>query len=316
MMGVTAMVLLGMGRLDEALRLAQQAMLLGKQPGGRELPDVSLPAFSQAEVLREWNQLDAAHALIEEAILLGEQVESYAVARKYPPWLLLPAAYYLSRRELEAACSALRKVEDVGRSMPPALYRYLHSLFTTTDQVRLWLACGELDRAMGWAEQLEIEERHSTPFAHEREEVARARILLAKDQPVLALQRLEPVLQRATAGQRWRHVIEIRFLQALAHQMHQEETQALQTLSETVRLAEPEGYIRSFVDEGRSDGISALSATKAQQGARTNSLSGHAAGCISAGDEDQCTDRRANTGTGAIEQARARGPAVVGARCL
>jgi len=32
--------------------------------------------------------------------------------------------------------------------------------------------------------------------------------------------------------------------------MCQEEMQALSALSEAVRLAEPEGYIRSFVDEG------------------------------------------------------------------
>ena len=37
-------------------------------------------------------------------------------------------------------------------------------------------------------------EQHLTPFARERQEVARARILLAKDQPAPALQRLEPVL--------------------------------------------------------------------------------------------------------------------------
>jgi LuxR family maltose regulon positive regulatory protein len=45
-------------------------------------------------------------------------------------------------------------------------------------------------------------------------------------------------------------VIEIQLLQALAHQMHGEETQTLDILSEAIRLAEPEGYIRTFVDEG------------------------------------------------------------------
>ena len=37
--------------------------------------------------------------------------------------------------------------------------------------------------------------------------VARVRILLAKSQPDIALQRLEPVLERAMAGKRWGHVI-------------------------------------------------------------------------------------------------------------
>ena len=81
--------------------------------------------------------------------------------------------------------------------------------------------------------------------------MARARILLATTQPALALQRLEPVLERATTGQRWGHVIEIRLLQALGSpDVHGEEAQALDILSEAIHLAEPEGYIRSFVDEG------------------------------------------------------------------
>src|SRR5260370_38114627 len=52
------------------------------------------------------------------------------------------------------------------------------------------------------------------------------------------------------AGQRWGPVIEVRLLQALAYQMLEEGVLALSFLSEAVRLAEPEGYICSFVDEG------------------------------------------------------------------
>jgi LuxR family maltose regulon positive regulatory protein len=66
----------------------------------------------------------------------------------------------------------------------------------------------------------------------------------------MALKLLEPVLVRATAGLRRGHIIEIRLLQARAYQIRQEETQALDALSEAFRLSEPEGYIHSFVDEG------------------------------------------------------------------
>jgi LuxR family maltose regulon positive regulatory protein len=206
----------------------------------------------QAKVLCEWNQLEAARPLAEEAIQLCEQIES-------PLSLIFSAMGYvvllhvcLSRGELDEARSALQEFEHLGMSINQHYYRYLRSHFTTVDQVRLWLASGELDQAIGWLEQLDRGARHGTPFACEREEVACARVLLAQRQPALALQRLEVVLQRAAAGQRWGHVIEIRLLQALAYQILQEEAQALDSLSEAVRLAEPEGSIRSFVDEGAS----------------------------------------------------------------
>src|SRR5207248_8803094 len=50
--------------------------------------------------------------------------------------------------------------------------------------------------------------------------------------------------------ERLSHVIEMKVLQALAYQMRQQEQEALITLSQALRLAEPEGYIRCFVDEG------------------------------------------------------------------
>jgi LuxR family maltose regulon positive regulatory protein len=46
------------------------------------------------------------------------------------------------------------------------------------------------------------------------------------------------------------HVIEMKILQALAYQMRRQEQEALNALAQALRLAEPEGYIRSFVDEG------------------------------------------------------------------
>jgi len=238
------------GRLHEAQRLMQQTIELGREPGGLVVPEVGWPMLFQAELLREWNKLDAARMLIEEAIPLCRQskIVSSLIYIFLGYSVLLRIS--LSRGELEVAYSALEEFERLGRSVSRPFYLFMRSFYTTVDQVRLWLACGELEQATRWATKLEVAERPGPPFELEREDVACVRILLAKKQPNLALQRLEPVLQRAAAGKRWGHVIEIRLLQALAHQMCQREMQALDALSEAVRPAEPEGFIRSFVDEG------------------------------------------------------------------
>ena len=47
-------------------------------------------------------------------------------------------------------------------------------------------------------------------------------------------------------------VIEILTLQALAYQMQGSTPAALETLSRTLALAEPQGYVRMFLDEGPS----------------------------------------------------------------
>lgn len=249
LMSLTAMHTIGTGHLHQTLLLTQQAILLGSKPGAFVLPAVGWPMLWQAEVLREWNQLEAARSLVEEAMQLCEQLESPLTPIILHSGYVVLLRVCLSCGALDEAHSALQELERFGCSMNQPHHLYYHSLFTTIDQVRLLLARGKLDRAKHWLEELDLGERYATPFAHEREEVACGRVLLAQKQPALALQRLEPVLQRATAGQRWGHVIEIRILQALAHEMYHQKTQALTTLGKAVRLAEPEGYIRIFVDE-------------------------------------------------------------------
>jgi len=249
-MSTTACYMRDAGQLHEAQQLAQQAIQLGRQPGDLLLPEVGWPTLAQAEILREWNQLDAALSLAKEALERCKHAESFASLIHLLCGYATLTRIHLSRGELNAARSALQQFEHIGMNMSEEMFTHLHALLTTTDRVRLWLACGELDCAMDWTKKLDGGMRYVTPFAREREEVAQARIFLAQSQPTLALQRLEPVLQRATSGQRWGHVVEMRLLQALAYQMCHEEMQALSLLSEAVRLTEPESSIRSFVDEG------------------------------------------------------------------
>ncbi len=252
MISATAIHLIGAGRLHEAERLTQQALLPEIPSGNPQLPLTGWVIFCQAEILRERNELASAYSLATEAVSLCERAASLT-SPLYLYWgYAVLIRVCLSCRDMDTARTFLQQAEQIGQSMNQQVYLHLHSCFTTVDQVRLWLACGELEQATCWAQKRDVTQKHLTPFARERQEVARARILLATDQPMAALQRLEPVLQRATTGQRWGHVIEIRLLQALAHQMLYEEPQALAALWEAVRLGKPEGYLRCFVEEGEA----------------------------------------------------------------
>ncbi len=252
MIAATALCLIGAGHLQEAEQLTRRASHLQASSGSPRLPEAGWVMFCQAEILRERNQLAVARSLATEAISLCEQSISLVSLSFLHRGYAILIRVYLSCGELDAACSALQQTEQLSGYLNGHVYQFNHSLFTTIDQVRLWLARGELDRAILWVEEQDAGAPHLTSFAGERLEVARARILLAQDQPTAALQHLEPALQRATAGQRWGHVIEICLLQALAHQKLDEVSQALAALSEAVRLGEPEGYRRSFVEEGEA----------------------------------------------------------------
>jgi LuxR family transcriptional regulator, maltose regulon positive regulatory protein len=75
-------------------------------------------------------------------------------------------------------------------------------------------------------------------------------VLLARNEPDEASGLLERLLVAAEAGGRTGSVIEILALQALAGQAQGASDAASRTLMRTLSLAEPEGYVRTFVDEG------------------------------------------------------------------
>lgn len=61
---------------------------------------------------------------------------------------------------------------------------------------------------------------------------------------------LDRLQQSALAGGRTGRVMEVQLLQARLHALRQETTAALNRLEAALSLAEPEGYVRLFVDEG------------------------------------------------------------------
>jgi LuxR family maltose regulon positive regulatory protein len=79
----------------------------------------------------------------------------------------------------------------------------------------------------------------------------RARVLIAQNNPGEAMQLLSPQLEPLEAAGRTRSLIEVLALQAIALQVQGRVSQALTALAHALSLAEPEGYVRLFVDEGK-----------------------------------------------------------------
>jgi LuxR family maltose regulon positive regulatory protein len=73
---------------------------------------------------------------------------------------------------------------------------------------------------------------------------------VAEGKPEIALQSLERLAATTERCGRMGHLIEIRKLQALALQAGDDHQQALDMLQKSLALADAEGYIRIFVDEG------------------------------------------------------------------
>ena len=122
---------------------------------------------------------------------------------------------------------------------------------------RTWARHGRWPQARAW-----VDERHLGPdddltYLREFEHLTLARVLLAGHVHEPAAGHLAPAIdllarlaRAAEAGHRTGSVIEIRVVQALAHRARGDTASALAALEDALRRAEPEGYVRTFLDEG------------------------------------------------------------------
>ena len=124
-----------------------------------------------------------------------------------------------------------------------------------------------------------------------------------------ALDLLDRLLSAATEGGRTGSVIDILVAHALAHHAAGDPTTALASLERAIALAEPEGYVRIFVDEGEPmEALLKLAAKQRACAGATCPGSWLPSALVPSGSADAPGPDRA------AERARARGPPPPGER--
>ena len=116
-------------------------------------------------------------------------------------------------------------------------------------KARIYLKQGRPDKARAWAAERGLSLIDEVSYLHEFEHLTLARLEIANPLVNALLARL---LQAAEAQKRRGSALDILLVQALAHEAQGNRPQALAALERALALAEPEGYVRIFVDEGEA----------------------------------------------------------------
>src|SRR5580704_14478648 len=237
------------GRLGEAMRTYEQALQRAPQQGGSVLRGTADMYVGMSEVHRERDDLPAATRQLLRSQELGEAV---GLPQNRYRWRVAMARIREAEGDLGGALDLLNEAERlyVGDFFPnvrpvPAL------------RARVRVVQGELGEALGWARERDLSADDDLSYLHEFEHITLARVLLARYTAERAegsiqdaTRLLERLLRAAEEGARTGSVIEILVLQALARQARGDIPAAVAVLQRALTLAEPEGYVRIFVDEG------------------------------------------------------------------
>ena len=141
----------------------------------------------------------------------------------------------------------------------------------TAWMMRLCLLREDLAESSALEQKLAPNAVGATAAARMLDQTTSARLLHSRGRHREALRLLTESREAAQANGRTRDLIEILSLRALALWASNEKEHAVQTLAEALILAEPEGYFRTFVDEGVPMATILLEILEVQQKGRTSS---------------------------------------------
>jgi LuxR family maltose regulon positive regulatory protein len=238
------------GQLTAAIRTYQQALdLAAAPPGTQPLRGTADMHIGLAGVLLERNDITGTL----EHLSTNQQLGAHnGLPQNAYRWRVVMARLRAAEGDLDAALALLDEAErvyvgDFAPDVQPV----------AAMRARLRIRRNELADAQDWARERQLSYEDEPSYLREYEHLTLARLLIAQhraqpdaDDPAHALSLLDRLRAAAERGGRGAIVLESLMLQALAHDATRDAPATHAALHRAVTLAEPEGYVRLFIDEG------------------------------------------------------------------
>ncbi len=233
------------GLLHEAYKtyqLAEQLIPEAREEhrGARALIDIGL-----AEIYYEQNNLDAAFTHIKQGLA---RLSFWGKADDYILANITLARIWQAQSKMYAAEEAVEKAIQLVQAS--GIFPEARNAIEIA-QVQLWLNQGELTKAVEWLEKrLDCPERYS--IWQESKDITATRILLALGRNTEAQNNLARLIVSSKESRRLKHLIEALTLHSLTLHGAGCDREAMENLQQALTLAQPEGFVRIFLDEGPS----------------------------------------------------------------
>ena len=232
------------GELHKAASLCREELQLSAAPHHQPTPLAAYAYSRLGSLHHEWNDIATALHYAEKGAEL-----SRILAR--PNYIIqshtVLARLRLAQHDLNSALDLLHEAEQVARQY--ALTLFADSLFAEM-RMRVWTAKEDLEAGVQLAKERGLEVGKNFNHMRESEYLMLVRILLARGKLREALA-LQKHILRAFASFGWQgRVIETLVLRAMILQAEDNIPESLNALEKALSLAEPEGYVRVFLDEG------------------------------------------------------------------
>ncbi|MGM7778777.1 LuxR C-terminal-related transcriptional regulator [Arthrobacter sp. KNU-44] len=255
------------GRLHDAMAIYERGLEVAGRHPAQTLRGTADMHVGMSMLLLERGELEAARQHLLASQKFGEDA-----ALPQNPYRARVAMARVLQAEGEVG-GALEQLKEAERLYVGDFFPEVHPVAAV--RARVWISHGRTSDALRWARERGVSAEDELSYLKEFEHITLARALFAQheagqseDYVGRAIALLDRLLRAAEESGRMGTVVELLVLMALAHQKEADDGGAQAALQRAVALAEPEGYVQVFVDEGEA--MANLLEALAKQGSASN----------------------------------------------
>jgi ATP/maltotriose-dependent transcriptional regulator MalT len=235
-------VLEAQGHLHQSAEQFERVLQLAEELAIPTAPATGYALVGLGRVWFEWNDLQTSISYVQEGIRRGKKGDIKDILlRGY----LALARLHQAQSDLKGSQAALENADLAAKQIGSAEVNDWVDAY----RAQTWLALGEVEAAIAWALKYSGNIYDET-FPSIAIALARVRMHQGKTDEAIAL--LDHALQSAYAVGRLGNAIQILIVKALVHRELGGREHAFSALYSALALAQPEGYIRVFLDGGES----------------------------------------------------------------
>jgi LuxR family maltose regulon positive regulatory protein len=230
------------GKLQAAFEICQEAARLAVDERGKPFPVAAEVYVGRARLHYEWNDLQSAEADLIEAGKILKLYPGFDLKVEYNIWL---SRLRFVQGEYASAAQLIFEIEESDRQV---FYKSAAALLAY--RIQYYLAIGDLAKVTQITDQQDWTLEDKNLFAWAGAFIAYARVLLSQKETQHAYDLLEECRTELEAYKLWTPAIGIIIIQACILDLQGDPVTALEKIQRALSLAEPEGFIRVFIDEG------------------------------------------------------------------
>jgi LuxR family maltose regulon positive regulatory protein len=241
-MGHLAQLQMVHGKLHTAAKTYEEALTVA-ETGGVPSPLSGIAYTGLGALLYEWDRLPEAEEALRRGLEMGE------------PWfnweIMLAGTTGLVNIDLAKGRSshAVARLEQLA-----AMTREREMLWAEAGVEAHLVLCrareGDLAAADAWLDSTPVSQDQGVALGEEPYFLIYGWVLFYRGRVEVSCRWAKRIAARAEADQRWGHAVGAWVLHALSNHSLGRQEDAIQSLEHALRLAEPGGYVRIFVDAG------------------------------------------------------------------